>query len=224
MADGKKSFILYADLIYTLEYLSDEDAGKVFKWVLNYVNDKEPEPLDGLLQAVAEPIRVQLKRDLGKWDSIKDGRSKAGKASAEARRLLKEQNLTNPTSVKSVEQSPTNPTVSDSVSVSVNVSDIKKKETSTPFDFRESLLDQGASSQLVDDWLKVRKDLKASDTETALKKFITQVCKSGKSLNDILELCCEKSWKGFNASWIKETNNLPNHIRPDRRPEDNLTF
>jgi hypothetical protein len=100
----------------------------------------------------------------------------------------------------------------------------KEKEEKRVFNFRKSLLDQGASSKLVADWLKVRKDGKASNTETALKKFITQVGKSGKSLNDILELCCEKSWKGFDASWIKETNNLPKHLRPDRKPTDNLTF
>ena len=70
MADNKKSFILYCDLIHTTEYLSDEDAGKVFKWVLDYVNDKNPEPLDGLLAAVCEPIKQQLKRDLKKYEKL----------------------------------------------------------------------------------------------------------------------------------------------------------
>ena len=78
MAENKKSFLLYCDLIHTVEHLSDEDAGKVLKWVLDYVNDGDPEPLKGLLAAVCEPIKQQLKRDLKKYESIVDRNSKNG--------------------------------------------------------------------------------------------------------------------------------------------------
>jgi hypothetical protein len=33
MAEGKKSFILYADYIDTFEYLSDEERGNVFRYL-----------------------------------------------------------------------------------------------------------------------------------------------------------------------------------------------
>lgn len=127
MATGKKSFVLYTDLIHTISLLSDEDAGKVFKHLLEYVNDEDPAPLPGLLAAVWEPHKQQLKRDLKKYESIIEKRSKAGKISAEKRAQQKS------TSVKSVEQSPTDSTDSDNVTVNdtdtVNENDKEKKES-----------------------------------------------------------------------------------------------
>jgi len=42
MAEEKKSFILYADLINTVDELSDQEAGILFKHILQYVNDRDP--------------------------------------------------------------------------------------------------------------------------------------------------------------------------------------
>lgn len=68
MADGKKSFVLYCDLIRTIEHLTDEQAGRLFKHVLEYVNDRNPETDDIITKLAFEPIKQQLKRDLGKWE------------------------------------------------------------------------------------------------------------------------------------------------------------
>ncbi len=130
MAKDKKSVLIYCDLIHTVQHLPDELAGKLFKHFLAYVNDEDPQTDDVMLKIAFEPIKQQLKRDLQKWEGIKEKRSEAGKASAEARRIKKEQELTNPTSVKSVEQTLTNPTVSDNVNVNGSVSVILlEKET-----------------------------------------------------------------------------------------------
>ena len=79
MAKDKKGFVLYADLIHTMKYLTDEQRGLIFLWVLEYVNDMNPEPLSGLLQAVVEPIKQQLKRDLEKYEVKKESFSNSGK-------------------------------------------------------------------------------------------------------------------------------------------------
>ena len=49
MADGKKGFILYADYLELFTELSNEDAGKLIKHILLYVNDKNPETKDHLV-------------------------------------------------------------------------------------------------------------------------------------------------------------------------------
>lgn len=77
--ENKKSFILYADLIKVVEKLPDEIAGKLFKIVLRYVNDIEVCIDDILLEIAFEPIKNQLKRDLKKWENLKEKRSLAGK-------------------------------------------------------------------------------------------------------------------------------------------------
>lgn len=78
MAKDKKGFILYADLIKVVSKLPDETAGKLFKIVLMYVNDLEIVIDDLLLDVAFEPIKNQLKRDLVKFEGVKEERSKSG--------------------------------------------------------------------------------------------------------------------------------------------------
>ena len=107
MAENKKGFILYADLLHTVEYLTAEQSGLLFRHILEYVNDKKPETENVIINLAFEPIKQQLKRDLKHWESIRKKRSEAGIASARKRKK-KQQVLT---SVKCVEQNSTKSTV-----------------------------------------------------------------------------------------------------------------
>jgi hypothetical protein len=129
MAENKTSFVLYSDSKSIIDLLSNEQAGLLLKTLFAYVNDENP-IIDDSIKLVFEMIKLQLKRDLKKWERTKEGRSIAGKASAEAKRLAKlnEQTSTNSTNVDFVQQTSTNSTVSVSVSDSVNVNDIYYKE------------------------------------------------------------------------------------------------
>ena len=128
MAEDKKSFVLYSDLIKSIDHLTNEEKGILFNHLLGYVNDKNPILTDRLILTAWKPIELQLKRDLIKFEEVKVKRSEAGKKSAELRALKIEQNPTNSTSVESVQQTSTNPTVNDNVNVNVNdnVNDINK--------------------------------------------------------------------------------------------------
>ena len=86
MAENKKGFLLYCDLIHTVEKLDDEQAGKLFKHVLEYVNDFNPVTEDLLTQVCFEPIKQSLKRDLKKWEKQHEQRIAAGKKSAQVRK------------------------------------------------------------------------------------------------------------------------------------------
>ena len=129
MAENKKSFVLYSDLIHTVAKMPNSKAGELFKHILSYVNDENPETEDLIIQLTFEPIKQQLKRDLNKWDGIREKRSLAGKASAKKRK----QKATKSTSVKSVQQASTNPTVSVNVNVNDNVINKKEKYTKELF-------------------------------------------------------------------------------------------
>jgi hypothetical protein len=122
MAEDKKGFVLYADLIHTLGKMPDDKAGELFKHILSYVNDQDPVTDDLIIQLTFEPIKQQLKRDLKKYDEIKLKRSDAGKESARLKALKKkQQDKQKSTSVESVQQDSTNPTVRDTVNDNVNV-------------------------------------------------------------------------------------------------------
>ena len=71
MAKDKKGFILYCDVIHTVEKLTDEQAGKLFKHILKYVNDQDPTPEDVITEIAFEPIKQSLKRDLQKYEGIR---------------------------------------------------------------------------------------------------------------------------------------------------------
>ena len=79
MAENKKSFLLYCDIIHTIQQLSDEQAGNLFKHILQYVNDQNPSTDNVITNIAFEPIKQQLKRDLMKYDSIRKRNSENAK-------------------------------------------------------------------------------------------------------------------------------------------------
>lgn len=85
----------------------------------------------------------------------------------------------------------------------LNKTNIEKPEK---FVFKKALINFGAASNLADDWITVRKNKKASNTETALNGFISQVEKSGLDVNTVLKICVDNSWSGFKQSWLANIN------------------
>ena len=79
MAENKKSFILYADLIHTVKKMPSDKAGELFLTILQYVNDENPTVEDMLVDIAFEPIKQQLKRDLVKWEEFRIKQSDNGK-------------------------------------------------------------------------------------------------------------------------------------------------
>jgi len=83
--------------------------------------------------------------------------------------------------------------------------EIKEIKNNT-YSFLASLLENGFDEKLSREWVEVRKQLKAVNTETAFNSFMAQVQKHGGDKNRILRTCVERSWKGFNANWLEQEN------------------
>lgn len=86
------------------------------------------------------------------------------------------------------------------------------------FNFKDELIAFGFEDNLVDEWLKVRRNKKLTNTETAFKKFIKQVGLCPLDKNLILEKCVEKSWGGFEAEWMKKETSK-NKYTPEQLKE-----
>ena len=69
MATNKKSFVLYTDIIESIRLLDDAKAGELFKHILSYVNDENPTTNDVIINLVFTPIKLQLKRDLKRYET-----------------------------------------------------------------------------------------------------------------------------------------------------------
>jgi len=119
MAENKKSFVLYTDIIHVFANLTYEESGKLIKHLLEYVNDKDPQTDDRIIQIAFEPIKLQLKRDLKHWESVVNKRKDAGKLGGLAKASKAKQDLAN-LSVNDNVNDNVNVNVNDTVNVNVN--------------------------------------------------------------------------------------------------------
>lgn len=97
MAANKKSFLLYCDQIGMFEKLPDDVAGRLIKHIFRYTNDLNPETDELLVDALFEPIKNQLKRDLKIYESICErNRTNGTKGGRPKKTTAKKHNPENP--------------------------------------------------------------------------------------------------------------------------------
>jgi len=106
--------------------LSFEDRGKIITWILEYVNDENPKPLNGLLAAVCEPIKQQLKRDLKKYEKRAESSRNNGKLGGRPNNLKEPRKPSGLNNNLAEPRKPVIDTVSVTDSVKVSVTDINK--------------------------------------------------------------------------------------------------
>ena len=91
-----------------------------------------------------------------------------------------------------------------------SITDNKEKEdnklsSQKKFNFKQGLLDLGVCESVVNDFLLVRKNKKATNSETAFNRIKSEIAKSGLSANDCITIAVENSWQGFKAEWLHKT-------------------
>lgn len=112
----KDSFILYTEQKEVVDKLTDEQAGKIFKAIYEYVKTDKMPKLDGLLDIVIIPFKQSLDRNMEKWEEIKKKRSEAGKIGAE----IKKQKQAKEANANFAKNKIANQAVNVSVPVNVN--------------------------------------------------------------------------------------------------------
>lgn len=125
---NKKSFILYTENRDVFESLPDEECAALIRAIFQYEDEGTIPDLPGSAKYVFLMLKKDLDRNNTNYEKVKLARSKAGKASAEARNKANnaEQNEHMLTNVNTDEQEATNST--DNVNVNVNDNVSKEKE------------------------------------------------------------------------------------------------
>jgi hypothetical protein len=104
----------------------------------------------------------------------------------------------------------------------VNKDNNVKEDNNTPlaFSFYNSLISYGFNKDLVSDWIKVRKNKRLTNSETAFNNFIKEVEKTKQDKNKVIEKCVIKSWGGFKAEWFnkEQVNNVYVPSPTSKRP------
>jgi len=71
-----------------------------------------------------------------------------------------------------------------------------------PITNNHTITPEGVSNEVFNDFVKLRKGLKAPVTETAIKGLAREAQKANMSLEQVMVLCCQNGWRGFKADWI----------------------
>ena len=84
----------------------------------------------------------------------------------------------------------------------INISPTEINNKGNRFDFKQSLIEIGVAPEVAEDWMQVRKDAKATNTETAFNRIKHEIEKSGLSANECITIAVSRSWRGFQADWV----------------------
>lgn len=93
------------------------------------------------------------------------------------------------------------------ITTNKNDNNNNNKNIYTKFDF--SSWPEMPDEQIMKDWVAFRKSIKASVSQTVINRFgkqLTIARDKGLSVNDCLAQCVTKSWRGFEATWMKDEN------------------
>jgi len=206
----KKSFIIHVDSLNVLDDLSPGQISELFLAIRDYHIGNELQ-LTGLMKAVFTPFRNQFERDEEKYQSIIERNKNNGKKGGRPKSEINPEEPKKPNGLFSNPEEPKKAdNVNDSDNDNVNDNDIKKEK----FNFKKSFLDLGVNETILNDWLLVRKQKKAANTETAFTRIIKQVNLSGLTVNECIQICAERSWQGFEAKWIENLNKTKSNFTP----------
>jgi hypothetical protein len=70
------------------------------------------------------------------------------------------------------------------------------------------------SKDLLNEWMKIRRKKKAGDvTEIVYNSIKREADKAGWTVEQAITRCCERSWVGFEAEWVKSEIVRPKEVR-----------
>ena len=203
MTSKRKSFVLHKDSLEILPELTDDQAGKLFKAIYAYQIDDEI-ALEPIVKMVFLPFKNQFARDNSKYLETCERRAVAGS-------LGGKQKVANASKCK---QELAN--VADSVSKNKSDSDSKSEVTKdivahTPvFNFKSELLALGVDKDILNDWMKVRKNKSATNTKSALSLLVSQINKSGLTIDQGVRFANSENWGAFKLSWYQNKSGVNN--------------
>jgi hypothetical protein len=188
MATGKKSFTAYCDWLDIFEELTNEEAGKLIKHLLRYVNDQNPEAPDRVTKLTFTPIKLTLKRDLKKWEEKREKNRESA---------LKRWNKKDANACERIKRN-----ANDAVSVSVSDSDINNINiTDNVFEeLRKRALKENTIEQVKLLGIQKRFKINSNGIYNTIREFVEHL-----KTEDIVHLTPGEMLKHY-ARWMNKIN------------------
>ena len=200
MAENKKAFVLYTDIIETVKQLDDLKAGELFKHILRYVNDENPKTDDPIINLVFTPIKLQLKRDLKKYEQRAErsriNGSKGGRPKNPVGYFKTQKNPDEPRKPDTVTVTDT-VTVKDTVTVTNKRKKVKKEKVELVYPFETD-----SFKKYFNVWKQYKQDqhrfkFKSLATEQALLKQIAKEYTTEHEIIEAIEFSMANGYKGI---------------------------
>lgn len=194
----RDSSIFYRSFYEAIKDLPAENQAELYTAIFEYSLNFNEVELKGISSTIFKLIKPQLEANNKKYENGKKG----GKPPKENQDQTKTKPKKNQNETK--EEANVNDNVNENENNNVNEKVNENNLKSTTFSFFKSLISLGADKDIANDWLKVRKTKKATNTETALDGFVRELNKTKLDINTVLKICVEKSWSGLNAKWVED--------------------
>ena len=200
------------DLYYTTEQPIPLDVSKAARLIgmQDHIKDVSEILSDYFLKSEAGYINKRCDEEIERY------KAKAGRAKkANETRWKSENDLISETQSDQIldlkserNQLPTN----NQQPITNNQLKSKKHIRASRFDAQAHLVSENVPQDLASDWLKLRKEKRLTPTKTAIDGLKREADNCGKSLADVIRICCERGWGGFKHEWL-ERDAQPAQIR-----------
>ncbi len=193
MAEGKRSFIFYADWVDTFKELPKDQGYDLLMHLLAYVNDENPTTDSVLIKAVFANMKNRLKDDLVKWED------RAERSRANGSKGGRPKNPEKPKKPSGLNDNPEEPRKPDSVNDSVSVNAI----------VNDILLEKEAK-ELFNEWIEYREELrKPMKTDRAKKSLAKKIVLEGiQRSREVIKHSMENEYQGL--FWDRHSSSKPN--------------
>ena len=209
--DKKKSILIYSDFLPKISKLSDEQAGKLFKGLLNYSNGITPDFDDILLDYAFEDIKTTIDRDTEKY-SLKCLKNK--EIALERERIKRERNSTNVNECTQVITNSTDKDKDKDIDSDIDSDILLEKETKHIHEkdlknFNKKTYSKLEINTFPDGWFKIweewlsykkiiKKNYKTDISEKTAFNKLLETSKNNKDLAvKIINQSIENDWSGF---------------------------
>lgn len=81
---------------------------------------------------------------------------------------------------------------------------LSKKEMDA--NFKKNMLEFGFREDLIVEWMSIRKEKKAINSQKAFDDFVSEVKKCNSDINHVLDFLIKKQWRGFESEWYLNSN------------------
>lgn len=201
---AKKGAIILPEWYKAIQNMPDHTRLQLYDAICEYyINDREIEFDDPVSSALFSAYQPYMDKQKQHYDEAHERRVNAGRLGGLKKASNANQCQAMPSISSNAKQCQQKEKEKEEEEYKEsNTSSITKEKA---FDFKRALIKNGVEKELADEWMLIRKNKKAVNSEFSLNIIIREADKAGISIADAVRMSCENQWSGFKAEWYENS-------------------